>query len=405
MDEEKKLLQGRDIEAWNTISRINSELTNLNRELHRKSNQLEKLTHELNREIVRRIESEEELKSAKTRYQALMEQSSEALALVDMESREAVEVNRRFTELFGYSLPEDAPLYVSKYVADSQSISKQYATMTQERYFPTEALTIRHKNGSLVHVERAGTVVSLGGKVYLLASSRDMSAERKRQSDLVHDVELACRVQRELLPAVLESPFVNIRTVYHPSNLVSGDSYYLQWQMDGKVLRGFLIDVSGHGVATALQTASLNVLLREIAESKLPLLEQMTQLNERVSRYFTEDSYAAVFGFELDISASELRYVGAGITQFHANGRKIETPGNYVGMFKNAEFEAGSIPVSEGDTFHFLTDGFTDALAQPENAGFWSTDGKDFDTDVAALKKLAESGRLRDDATGICLKI
>ena len=74
-------------------------------------------------------------------------------------------------------------------------------------------------------------------------------------------------------------------------------------------------------------------------------------------------------------------------------------------MFKNAEFEAGSIPVSEGDTFHFLTDGFTDALAQPENAGFWSTDGKDFDTDVAALKKLAESGRLRDDATGICLKI
>ena len=53
----------------------------------------------------------------------------------------------------------------------------------------------------------------------------------------------------------------------------------------------------------------------------------------------------------------------------------------------------------------FLTDGFTDALAQPENADFWSPDGKDFEADVAALEKLAVGGRLRDDATGICLKI
>ena len=44
-------------------------------------------------------------------------------------------------------------------------------------------------------------------------------------------------------------------------------------------------------------------------------------------------------------------------------------------------------------------------LAQPENATFWSQDGKDFEADVAALERLAESGTLRDDATGICLKI
>ena len=61
--------------------------------------------------------------------------------------------------------------------------------------------------------------------------------------------------------------------------------------------------------------------------------------------------------------------------------------------------------MSEGDTFNFLTDGFTEALMQPENADFWSTDGKDFEADVASLEKLAESDRLRDDATGVCLKI
>ena len=74
-------------------------------------------------------------------------------------------------------------------------------------------------------------------------------------------------------------------------------------------------------------------------------------------------------------------------------------------MFEDAEFETGVFPVAAGDCFHFLTDGFTDALAQPENNNFWSSDGKDFEADVAALERLAESGTLRDDATGICLKI
>ena len=171
------------------------------------------------------------------------------------------------------------------------------------------------------------------------------------------------------------------------------------------MLRGFLIDVSGHGVATALQTASISVLLREAAAAQTPLLEQVQRINAQASKYFVEASYATLLGFELDLSRRELRYVGAGITSFYVNGRKIDTPGMFVGMFEDAEFETGVFPVAAGDCFHFLTDGFTDALAQPENAAFWSQDGCDFDADVAALEKLAVGGRLRDDATGICLKI
>lgn len=77
----------------------------------------------------------------------------------------------------------------------------------------------------------------------------------------------------------------------------------------------------------------------------------------------------------------------------------------FVGMQNEAEFNAGTIPISEGDTLYFLTDGFTDRLNQQENANFWSPDGKDFEADVAALEQLASKGDLHDDATGICLKI
>lgn len=120
---------------------------------------------------------------------------------------------------------------------------------------------------------------------------------------------------------------------------------------------------------------------------------------------FTEGDYAAIIGFELDCAFQELRYVGAGITRFYVNGEKIEIPGMFVGLWDNAEFTVGKLAVSGGDSFFFLTDGFTDALAQTASTDFGARGGKDFNTDITALGLLAASGKLRDDATGVCLKI
>lgn len=358
-------------------------------------------------DITERKKTEAVLRDSEARYRALMKQSFEALSVVNIQTQEVVEVNRRFTELFGYSLPEDAPLFVRQYVVEPKSETDKLfnETLRQQRFLPFEQIILRHKNGAEVPVERAGTLINIGGQDFLLGSMRDMTAERRRQAELSRDVELARRVQRELLPVLPDSPFVDIRTSYHPSNVVSGDFYYLEWRNDGKLLRGFLVDVAGHGLGAALQTASINSLLREASIAEMPLMDQMQWINGRAAKYFTDGAYAAILGFELDLSRRELRYVGAGITQFHANGRKITTPGMFVGMWAEAEFTAGVVEAQAGDTFHFLTDGFTDALAQPENADFFSPDGTDFDADVAALARLAEGGTLQDDATGICLKI
>ena len=356
---------------------------------------------------IERKQAEEKIRAGQERYRALMEQSSEAQAVVDIETQEIVEINRRYSELFGYSLPEDAPLYVSRVTIESPSITEERygKTLKQQRFLPLEVLRLRRRNGTAVVVERTGTVITLDGRDFLLASMRDMTIERLREAELSRDVGLASRVQRELLPTLPVSPLINLRSLFYPSHLVGGDSYQMEWQNGGTLLRGFLIDVSGHGVATALQTASISVLLREAAAAPTPLLEQVQRINAQASKYFVEASYATLLGFDLDLFRRELRYVGAGITSFYVNGRKIDTPGMFVGMFEDAEFETGVFPVAEGDCFYFLTDGFTDALAQPENNNFWSPDGKDFEADVAALERLAESGTLRDDATGVCFKI
>ena len=357
-------------------------------------------------DITERKQAEEALRSSQTRYQALLEQSSEAQALVDIQTQEIAEINRRVTELFGYSLPADAPLYLKQVAMEPpESTNSRYAMLKEQRSLPPATMTFRHKNGTAVQVERAGTVITLDGRDYLLISMRDMTVERRREAELARDVRLAGRVQRELLPELPASPRVALRSLYYPWHAVSGDSYQMEWRNDGILLRGFLIDVSGHGLATALQSASISVLLREAAGASTSLLEEVRRVNAQAAKYFAEGSYATLLGFELDLTLQELRYVGAGISKFFINGREILTPGMFVGVWEDAEFESGVISVAAGDCFHFLTDGFTDALAQPENANFWSPNGKDFEADVAALKRLAKSGTLRDDATGVCLKI
>ena len=353
------------------------------------------------------MRSSRKQRAMQTRYRALMEQSFDALALVEISTQQVVEVNHSFTELLGYSLPKDTPLYVNRFVNDSQiNLDKFYnEILLQQRFTPAEVQRFRHKNGTMLYVETAGTVINIAGKDFFLASMRDMTEAHRRQEEMSRDVEFAREVQRELLPTLPESESVYIRTLYFPASFVSGDTYHLEWQNDGLLLRGFLIDVSGHGLATALQTSAINVLLREISATKLTLLEQLKQVNRRAAKYFTDGSFAAILGFELDLSTSELRYVAAGITQFYANAVKVETPGMFVGLWDDAEFTAGTLPLKEGDSFYFLTDGFTDALAKPDNEAIVASLAKNFAVDVATLEQMGASGKLHDDATGICLKI
>ena len=354
-----------------------------------------------------RQQAEEALRANEARYRAIMEQSFEAMAVIDTKTQEIVEVNRRYTEMFGYSLPEDAPLNNYQCVMDApQNIDKYFAAAARgKRFLAPEVRTYRHKNGTAILGERTGSFLEFDGREFLIVSIRDLTAERHRQAEVARDVEFAARTQRELLPGIPVTNLLEIRTIYHPHQLVSGDFYHLEWNEEKKVLRGFLIDVSGHGLATALQTASVSVLLREASTLRLPLLSQMKWVNGRAAKYFTDGAFAAMLGFELDLLKKELRYVSAGITQFYVNGQKIIIPGMFVGMWNDAEFNSGNMPVANNDCIFFLTDGFTDALAQHEQAGFWSQDGLDFIADVAALKRLTQSDSLRDDATGICIHV
>lgn len=151
-------------------------------------------------DITERKIVEEKLRSSQARYQALLEQSVVALVLVNIQTQEVVEVNQLFTEMLGYSLPEDSPLYISDFLIESKAKRDRRYTVTlkQQRVLPAGPLLLRHKNGMKIPVERAGRVIKIDGQDYLLASYRDMTVEHRHQKEIQETME-ALRNKQDLL--------------------------------------------------------------------------------------------------------------------------------------------------------------------------------------------------------------
>jgi PAS domain S-box-containing protein len=323
---------------------------------------------------------------------------------VDVKTREVVEINHRFSEMLGYSLPEDSPLYNYQCVVDSQQNFDRYynETLRQQRVLPTELRIYRHKNGLEIPVERAGTVVSIKDREYLLVSLRDMTAERRRQADMVRDAQMAARVQNSLLSAPESSDYVDVTTIYKPFGYVGGDLYFLDWRYGGNLLRGFLVDATGHGLATALHTASLHVLLREVNERDLPLSDAIRWLNLRAGKVFDDQTFAAAMGFELDLQTRQLRWTCAGIPQIwvatQAKQGFVECPGMFLGIQEEETFDTHSLPIAVGDSFYFMTDGFADRLGRRTDLPL-----DQYPMMVRWIKALSVSEEIRDDATAVCI--
>ena len=180
----------------------------------------------------------------------------------------------------------------------------------------------------------------------------------------VHQIEL--EVQNAMLSVPEPSVYLEITTVFQPCGYVGGDLYFMDWRYDGSLLRGFLVDATGHGLGTALHTASLHVLLREVNERDLPLDDAMRWLNRRAGQYFDEGTFAGALGFELDLQVRQLRWVCAGIPKTwvatQALKGVVECPGMCLGIREDEMFDMHTMPVDVGDSFYFMTDGLTDLL-------------------------------------------
>jgi len=231
----------------------------------------------------------------------------------------------------------------------------------------------------------------------------DKLREQEKQTQM--ELLLAARVQRDSLPYPFNGDKVRISTIFKPHSTVSGDFFNYKWFEEQKKLCGYIVDVSGHGLATALQTATFKMMLDNALLKGEKIEEGTFQIiNQRIMQYLYEDSFAALLYFEFDFQAATLKLISAGITLFLAANLQecsLESiSGCYLGIIDCPEIEMEIRPINAGDIYCLMSDGASDLIESQGLTKQISILGyKNW------LEKLAESPERNDDFSVVCIEV
>jgi hypothetical protein len=224
---------------------------------------------------------------------------------------------------------------------------------------------------------------------------------RKETEDKLHqELVLASNIQRGFLPPGFANKWISVGGLYVPSHFVSGDLYGYHFDEEQRILFGFVIDVMGHGIPTALQTSALKVLFLQAAEENTSLAEKLAKINHKIAPYFADGSFVAAICFEFDCERRELCYASAGIHTFlrTAKGKTdtIKVPGMLLGVFQDAVYDEHRMRFEKDETFVFVTDGFSEALSADDIATM-----TDYQALLTQLDDIAKNRCLSDDAAAL----
>lgn len=281
-------------------------------------------------------------------------------------------VNPAFTRTTGYSA-EEALGRNPRILKSGRHKDDFYKTMWQELSEKGQwqgEIWNKRKNGQIypetlnIHaVHDEASVLT-----HYVAIFHDITADVEMRKE----VELAGRIQKSILRPDFSNEALTMKSIFLPYNHLSGDYYDYRWDETNQIFRGFLFDVMGHGIVTALQVSALRVLFRQGVGRKLSLSEKMQWMNKESISILPEDSFAGALLFEIDLLQGQIRYVMAGINHFLLFSKQdqdsalsvISQPGLFLGISEQAEYEEHQCVLNPGDGVVFLTDGFYDPLIE-----------------------------------------
>jgi phosphoserine phosphatase RsbU/P len=187
------------------------------------------------------------------------------------------------------------------------------------------------------------------------------------QRALEQDLDLASRIQRELLPRTdTRLDGWDIAYHYQPAGPVSGDYCDLIRGPGGEVY--FAVgDVAGKGIAAAMLMSHLSAMLRTLISVGLPL----AQLMERASRVFCEStlpSHYATLVCGCASASGEVEICNAGhpppLVIRESGITAIEATGLPIGMFSSEQFASHAIRLEPGESLLLYSDGLIEAQSR-----------------------------------------
>ena len=274
------------------------------------------------------------------------------------------------------------------------------------------------KNTELIHVNQE------------LSSSRDKLARQNESLEslngqleennarMMRDLEAAARIQHSLLPAgEAQVEGISVAWRYIPCDELAGD-FLNFFPLDDDHVALYVVDVSGHGVASSLLSVTVaRSLTRHVTSSSMLARPEedgtvtvaspsqvAAELNQRFPMEDQGDLYFTMFYGTLNLRTGELRYVSAGHPPpviFRADDKAAEllpAEGFAIGWIEGVEYDEETTTLGPGDRLFLFSDGVPEAMDKDLEelgddrmlASIGQTKGKSLDEAVAHVKQTVD---------------
>ncbi|MFO0803445.1 MAG: SpoIIE family protein phosphatase [Gemmataceae bacterium] len=201
------------------------------------------------------------------------------------------------------------------------------------------------------------------GYIHLLERNEAYDEIAKSRNEMAAELRQASRYVQSLLPEKLTNGPVTINWRFVPSTQLAGDMFGYTW-LDADNLAIYLLDVSGHGVGSALLAVSASNLL---AAQSLPGVDPrdpgavITALNGIFQMDRQDGKYFTIWYGVYQASERKLAYCNAGHPPafLWKNGpvEQLEADGPGVGMIPDMPFETRVTEVPPGSRLLVYSDG------------------------------------------------
>jgi phosphoserine phosphatase RsbU/P len=183
---------------------------------------------------------------------------------------------------------------------------------------------------------------------------------------IAKDLETARQIQRDLLP---KHPGhfagnVSFDYAYIPCDELGGDFFDI-YQIDETHILFYIIDVSGHGIASALMTIFTKIFFSIHSKNQYDPGELLHMLNQQFFRERFTEKHIIVFLGILDLQQDRLTWSSAGQSVapilYTSEGEEVLSMFSFpIGLLENAQYTSAQCPVKPGTSLLMYSDGVTD---------------------------------------------